>query len=82
MLAKSMSNYCKFLIYMMLTEIHTAEPLMPKARIVEFEMLIEKLRRCKSPAIDQTPAELIKDGSKIIRPEFRNVIDYLYGGIV
>jgi len=33
---------------------------MPKARVFEFEMAIEKLKSCKSPAICQIPAELIK----------------------
>jgi len=38
------------------TEIHTAEPLMPK--LSAFELAIEKLKRHTSPGIDQIPAEL------------------------
>ena len=44
------------------TEIHTAEPLMPEPSAFEVEMAIGKLRRHKSPDIDQIPAELIKAG--------------------
>jgi hypothetical protein len=44
------------------TEIHTAEPLVPEPSDSEVEMAIEKLKRHKSPGIDQIPAELIKAG--------------------
>jgi hypothetical protein len=48
------------------TEIHTAEPLVPDPRALEVEIDIEKLKRHKSPGIDQIPVELIKAvGSKI-----------------
>jgi hypothetical protein len=42
------------------TEIQTAEPLLDKTIACELEMAIEKLKRHKSPGIDQIPAELIK----------------------
>jgi len=42
------------------TEIHTAEPLVPKPSAFEVELPIEKLKSHKSPGIDQIPAELIK----------------------
>ena len=42
------------------TAIHTAEPLVPDPCAFEAEMAIEKLKRHKSPGIDQIPAELIK----------------------
>jgi len=48
--------------YIRQTEIHTAEPLMPEPSAFEVEMAIGKLRRHKSPDIDQIPAELIKAG--------------------
>jgi hypothetical protein len=35
------------------TEIHTAEPLVPEPSASEVEMAIEKLKRHKSPGIDQ-----------------------------
>ena len=41
------------------TEIHTAEPLVPEPSAFETEMATEKLKRHKSPGIDQIPAELI-----------------------
>jgi hypothetical protein len=44
------------------TEVHTAEPLVPEPTAFEVEMAIEKLKRHKSPGIDQIPAEVIKDG--------------------
>jgi hypothetical protein len=56
------------------TEVHTAEPLVPEASAFEVEMVIEKLKRHKSPGTDQIPAELIKAGGRIIRCEIHNVI--------
>ena len=50
------------------TEIHTTEPAVSDSIVVEFEVAIEKLKRHKSPGIDQIPAELIKAGGKTIRP--------------
>ena len=38
---------------------NTAEPLVPEPSAFEIEMTIEKLKRQKSPGIDQIPAELI-----------------------
>jgi len=35
------------------TEIHTAEPLVPEPSAFDIEMAIEKLKRHKSPVIDQ-----------------------------
>jgi hypothetical protein len=40
------------------TEIHTAEPLVPEPSSSEVEIAIEKLKRYKSPGIDQIPAEV------------------------
>ena len=47
------------------TEIHKAESLVPEPSAFEVEVAIEKLRRHKSPGIDQIPAELIKTESRI-----------------
>jgi hypothetical protein len=44
------------------TEVNTAEPLVPEPSAFEVEMAIEKLKRHKSPGIDQIPAEFIKAG--------------------
>jgi len=40
-------------------EIHTAETLVPEPSAFEVEMSIEKLKRHKSPSIQQIPTELI-----------------------
>jgi len=50
-----------------LTEIHTAEPLVTEPSAFEVEVAIEKLKRHKSPGIDQIPAEVIKVGNTTIR---------------
>jgi len=42
------------------TELHTAEPLVPVLNALKFELAVEKLKRHKSPGIDQIPVELIK----------------------
>ena len=42
------------------TEIHTPEPLLLEPSAFEFEMVFEKLKRHKSPGIDQIQGELIK----------------------
>jgi hypothetical protein len=55
-------------------EVHTAEPLVPEPSAFEVEMAIEKLKRHKSPGIDQIPAELIKAGGRIIRSEIHKLI--------
>jgi hypothetical protein len=47
-------------------EIHTAEPLVPEPSESEIDMAIEKLKRHKSPGIDQILAELIKAGGRTI----------------
>ena len=43
-------------------EMHTAQPLVPLPSAFEVDLAIEKLKRHKSPGIDQIPAELIKTG--------------------
>jgi len=56
------------------TEIHTAEPLVPKPSALEVELSIEKLKSHKSPGIDQIPSELMKTGGKSIRYEIYKLI--------
>jgi hypothetical protein len=46
------------------TEIHTAETLMPEPSVFDVELAIEKLKRHKSPGVDQIPAELINAGTE------------------
>jgi len=59
------------------TEIHTAEPLVPESSDFEFEIVIEKLNRHKSPSIDQIPAEFIGAGGRKIRSEAHKLIHSL-----
>ena len=42
------------------TETHTAEPVVSEPSAFEVDLAIEKLKRHKSPGIDQIPAKLIK----------------------
>jgi hypothetical protein len=57
------------------TEIHTAEPPVPELRVFEFEMGVEKLKRHKSPCIDQIPAESIKARDRTFRSEIHKHIN-------
>jgi hypothetical protein len=43
-----------------LTEIHTAEPFVSEPSASEVEVTIGKLKRYKSPGVDQIPAKLIQ----------------------
>ena len=48
-------------------EIKTAEPLIPDPTLLEVEIAIEKLKKYKSPGIDQIPKELIQnDGNSLL----------------
>jgi hypothetical protein len=59
-------------------EIHTAEPLVPEPSSSEVEIAIEKLKRYKSPGIDQIPAELIQAGGNTLRSEAHKIINCIY----
>jgi hypothetical protein len=52
--------------YVRQTEMYTTEPLVPEPSAFQFELAIEKLKRHKSPGIDQIPA---KAGGRTIRSE-------------
>jgi len=56
-----------------LTEIHTAEPLVPEPSAFEVEVAIEKLKRHKSPGTDQILAKLINAGGRKIRFEIHEL---------
>jgi len=60
------------------TEIHTAEPLVPEPRAYEVDMAIEKLKRHKSPGVDQIPAEVIKVGDRTIHSEIHKFINSIW----
>jgi hypothetical protein len=59
------------------TEIHTAEPLVPQPSASESEMAIEKLKRHKSPGIDQIPVELVKAGSRTICSDIHKLNNFI-----
>jgi hypothetical protein len=56
------------------TEMHTAEPLVPQPNTSEVEAAIGKLKRHKSPVVDQIPAELIQAGGETLRSEIHKLI--------
>ena len=60
------------------TKIHAEEPLVPKTSAFEVEVATEKLKRHKSPGIDQIPAELIKAGGRTIRCEIYKLINSIW----
>jgi hypothetical protein len=55
-------------------KIHAAETSVPQPNACEFEMSIEKLKRHKTPGIDQIPTELIKGGGRTISSEPINLL--------
>jgi hypothetical protein len=59
-------------------EINTTDPLLPEPSAFELEIVIEKLKRQKSPSIDQIPIELIKAGGRIIFSEIHKLINYIW----
>jgi len=59
-------------------EIHTAEPLVPELSAFEFEMTIEKLKRRRSPGLDQIPTELITAGGRTIHSEIHKLINSIW----
>jgi hypothetical protein len=50
-----------------------AEPI-----FIEVEMALEKLKRHKSPGVDQIPAELIKAGSRTVCCEIHKLINSVW----
>jgi hypothetical protein len=60
------------------TEIHTAEPLVPEPSSSEVETAIEKLKRYKSPGIDQILAEMIQAGRDTLFSEIHKLINCIW----
>jgi hypothetical protein len=56
------------------TEIHTTGPIVPEPSAREFEMAFEKLKRHKSPSIDQIPAEWLKQLVEHIALRYINLL--------
>jgi hypothetical protein len=53
-------------------------PLVPEPSSSEDEIPIEKLKRYKSPGIDQIPAELIQAGGNTLRSEIHKLINCVW----
>jgi hypothetical protein len=58
----------------LINSIKDAEPSVLERSYFEVEIVIAKLKRCKSPGIDQFPAELIQAGSKTLGSTVREII--------
>jgi hypothetical protein len=59
-------------------QIHTIGPLVHEPSACAFEMGIQKLKRHKSPSIDQIPSDLIEAGGKTIRSEIHKLINSIW----
>jgi hypothetical protein len=60
------------------TEMHTAEPYVPDPCASEAEVAIAKVKRYKSPGVDQIPAELIQAGGETLRLEIHKFIKLIW----
>jgi hypothetical protein len=58
-------------------EIHAAESLVPELSPFEVEIAIAKLRSCKSPGINQIPAELFQAGGETKCSEIHKLFFFL-----
>jgi hypothetical protein len=56
------------------TEMHTAEQFLPEPSASEVEVAVGRLKRYKSPGVDQIPAELIQGGGEASRSEVHKYI--------
>jgi hypothetical protein len=57
---------------------HTAEPNVPQPSASKVEVAIGKLKRYKSPGVDQIPAQLIQAGGETLRSEIRKLIKLIW----
>jgi hypothetical protein len=57
---------------------HTAKPFVPERSASEVEVATGKLKRYKSPGIDQIPAELIQAGGGTLRSEIHRLIKLIW----
>jgi hypothetical protein len=59
-------------------EAHTAEPLVHVPSRLEVEIVIEKLKKYKSPSSDQIPAELIQTGGETLLSVIHKLINSVW----
>jgi hypothetical protein len=60
---------------------HTEKPFVPEPSASEFEVATGKLKRDKSPGVDQIPAELIQAGGEILRSEIHKLIKLIWNKV-
>jgi hypothetical protein len=60
------------------TEIHTAEVFVPEPSASEDEVAIGKLKRYRSPGVDQIPSELIQAGGETLRSGIHKFIKSIW----
>jgi hypothetical protein len=57
---------------------HTAEPFVPEPSACEVEVAIGKLKKYKSPGVDQIPAKLIQAGGETLCIEIHKVMKLIW----
>jgi hypothetical protein len=60
------------------TEMHTVDPFVPEPGASEVEVAIRKLKRYKSPGVDEIPAELIQAGGETLHSQFHKLIKLIW----
>jgi hypothetical protein len=60
------------------TESHIAEPFVPQPSVSEGEVVIGKLKRYKSPCVDQILAKIIQAGKEILHLEIHTLIKFIW----
>jgi hypothetical protein len=60
------------------TEMHTAKPFVPQPTNSGAEVPIGKFKQCKSPGVDQIPAELIQSGGETLHSEFHILTKFIW----
>jgi hypothetical protein len=60
------------------TEIHTGEPHVSEPSAFDIEMASEKLKRHKSPGVDEILAELIQAGSVTVHSQIHKLINSIW----
>jgi hypothetical protein len=60
------------------TEMQTAEPFVPEPSASEVEDAIGKLKKYKSPGVDQIPAELIQAGEETLCSDTHKLITLVW----
>jgi hypothetical protein len=59
-------------------EIHMAEPLVPGPSLLEVEIAIAKLKKCKSSGSDQILAEMIQAGGEMLLSAIHKLINSIW----